>query len=128
MPRRARRINYYQIANVTGQSLQPAHQIAPCPDLIYPLFTRKSEGQGWRRVWRLAAGREQLRISAFRDRIEGTGGLFCLEVLFTPARHGRDVICAELAIFAGTTLDELVEWMVEDVSLGRRDRRGPKLS
>ena len=32
-----------------------------------------------------------------------------------------------LAMMAGTTFDELVQWMVEDVSLGHRDSRGPKL-
>ncbi len=34
----------------------------------------------------------------------------------------------ELASFAGTTFDELVQWMVEDASLDREDRRGPKLT
>ncbi len=29
--------------------------------------------------------------------------------------------------FAGTTFDELVQWMVQDASLDRRDRWGPKL-
>ena len=31
-------------------------------------------------------------------------------------------------LFAGTTFDELVQWMVQDASLDRRDRRGPKLT
>jgi len=30
--------------------------------------------------------------------------------------------------FAGTTFDELVQWMVQDASLDRRDRWGPKLT
>src|SRR6202051_1256069 len=52
-------------------------------------------------------GRELLRISAFRDRIEGTGGLFS----FHPARHDRDVTWTGLAIFARTTLMSLCnEW------------------
>jgi D-ala D-ala ligase C-terminus len=33
----------------------------------------------------------------------------------------------ELAAYAGVTFDELVQWMVEDASLGRKDRRGPNL-
>ena len=31
-------------------------------------------------------------------------------------------------LFAGTTFDELVQWMVQDASLDRRDRWGPKLT
>jgi hypothetical protein len=30
--------------------------------------------------------------------------------------------------FAGTIVDELVQWMVQEASLDRRDRRGPKLT
>ena len=46
-----------------------------------------------------------------------------------PARHDRDVICARTRkAFAGITFDELVQWMVQDASLDRCDRRGPKLT
>jgi D-alanine-D-alanine ligase len=34
----------------------------------------------------------------------------------------------ELAAFARATFDEFAQWMVEDASLDRRDRRGPKLT
>ena len=55
---------------------------------------------------------------AFRDRIEGTGGLFCLEVNTQPGMTETSPV-PELAAFAGTTFDELVQWMVEDASLDR---------
>jgi D-alanine-D-alanine ligase len=59
-----------------------------------------------------------LRISAFSDRIEGIGGLFCLEVSTQPGTTETSSV-PELAAFAGTTFDELVQWMVEDASLDR---------
>jgi len=37
-------------------------------------------------------------------------------------------LAPELAVFAGITFDELVQWMVQDASLGRKDRSGPKLT
>jgi D-alanine-D-alanine ligase len=51
----------------------------------------------------------------FDERIEGTGGLLWLEVS-TPPGMTRTSLVPELAAFAGTTFDELVQWMVEDVS------------
>ena len=63
----------------------------------------------------------------FDDRIEGTGGLFCLEVDTSPGKTEMSFV-PELAAFAGTTFDELVQWMVEDASRGRRDRWGLKLT
>ena len=54
----------------------------------------------------------------FDDRIEGTGGLFCLEVTTQPGMTETSLV-SELAAFAGTTFDELVQWMVEDASLDR---------
>jgi D-alanine-D-alanine ligase len=63
----------------------------------------------------------------FDERIEGTGGLFCLEVHPQPGMT-KTSLAPELAGFAGATFDELVQWMVEDASLDRRDRRGPKLT
>jgi hypothetical protein len=63
-------------------------------------------------------GRELLRISAFRDRIEGTGGLFRLEVSTQPGMTETSLVPDSQA-FAGTTFDELVQWMVQDASLDR---------
>jgi hypothetical protein len=57
----------------SGQSTQKANQNASCLRLIYLLFTRKSEGQRWRRMWRLAAGARAVADFRFDDRIEGTG-------------------------------------------------------
>ena len=54
----------------------------------------------------------------FDDRIEGTGGLICLEVNTQPGMTETSLV-PELAAHAGTTFDELVQWMVEDASLGR---------
>jgi len=54
----------------------------------------------------------------FDDRIEGKGGLFCLEVHTQPGMTETSLV-PELAAFAGTTFDELVQWMVEDASLDR---------
>jgi len=68
-----------------------------------------------------------VRISRFDDRIEGIVGLFCLEVTTQPGMTETSLV-PELAAFAGITFDELVQWMVEDASPDRRDRRGPKLT
>lgn len=54
----------------------------------------------------------------FDDRIEGTGGLVCLEVNTQPGMTETSLV-PELAAYAGITFDELVQWMVEDASLGR---------
>jgi D-alanine-D-alanine ligase len=54
----------------------------------------------------------------FDDRIEGTGGLICLEVNTQPGMTKTSLV-PELAAFAGITFDELVQWMVEDASLDR---------
>src|SRR5882757_9071648 len=71
-------------------------------------------------------GRELLRISASTTRIAGTDGLFCPEADTQPGTT-RTSLVPERAAFAGATFDELVQWMVEDASLGRRDRRGLEL-
>jgi D-alanine-D-alanine ligase len=63
----------------------------------------------------------------FDERIAGTGGLLCLEVSIQPGMT-RTSLVPELAAFAGITFDELVQWMVEDASPDRCDRRGPKLT
>lgn len=54
----------------------------------------------------------------FDDRIEGLGGLVCLEVNTQPGMTETSLV-PELAADAGITFDELVQWMVEDASLGR---------
>jgi len=54
----------------------------------------------------------------YDDRIEGTGGLFCLEVNTQPGMTETSLV-PELAAHAGTPFDELVRWMVEDASLNR---------
>ena len=54
----------------------------------------------------------------YDDRIEGVGGLICLEVNTQPGMTETSLV-PELAAEAGTTFDELVQWMVEDASLGR---------
>jgi len=55
----------------TTQSTHKADQIVSSLHLIYLLFTRKPEGQRWRRMWRLAAGREMFADFRFDDRFEG---------------------------------------------------------
>jgi D-alanine-D-alanine ligase len=54
----------------------------------------------------------------YDDRIEGTGGLVCLEVNTQPGMTETSLV-PELAAHAGTTFDELVEWMIQDASLDR---------
>jgi hypothetical protein len=56
-----------------------------------------------------------VRIFRFDDRVEG-------QVVIT-GPGDRDVICAGTRkVLAGTTLGELVQWMVKDASLDRCDR------
>ena len=54
----------------------------------------------------------------YDDKIEGTGGLFCLEVNTQPGMTETSLV-PELAAHAGKTFDELVRWMIEDASLDR---------
>jgi D-alanine-D-alanine ligase len=54
----------------------------------------------------------------YDDRIEGTGGLVCLEVNTQPGMTETSLV-PELAAHAGITFDGLVRWMVEDASLNR---------
>jgi D-alanine-D-alanine ligase len=51
-------------------------------------------------------------------RVEGTGGLVCLEVNTQPGMTETSLV-PELAAHAGITFDELVQWMIEDASLDR---------
>jgi D-alanine-D-alanine ligase len=54
----------------------------------------------------------------YDDQIEGTGGLFCLEVNTQPGMTETSLV-PELAVHAGKSFDELVRWMIEDASLDR---------
>ncbi|HEY2188395.1 MAG TPA: D-alanine--D-alanine ligase, partial [Caldimonas sp.] len=54
----------------------------------------------------------------YDDRVEGTWGLVCLEVNTQPGMTETSLV-PELAAHAGITFDELVQWMIEDVSLNR---------
>ena len=54
----------------------------------------------------------------YDERVEGTGGLVCLEVNTQPGMTETSLV-PELAAHAGITFDELVRWMIEDASLNR---------
>jgi D-alanine-D-alanine ligase len=54
----------------------------------------------------------------YDDRMEGTKGLFCLEVNTQPGMTETSLV-PELAAYAGVGFEELVRWMVEDASLNR---------
>ena len=54
----------------------------------------------------------------YDDRIEGAGGLVCLEVNTQPGMTETSLV-PELAAHAGITFEELVRWIVEDASLNR---------
>jgi D-alanine-D-alanine ligase len=54
----------------------------------------------------------------YDDRLDGTEGLFCLEVNTQPGMTEMSLV-PELAAHAGISFDELVAWMVEDASLNR---------
>jgi D-alanine-D-alanine ligase len=54
----------------------------------------------------------------YDERIEGMGGLVCLEVNTQPGMTETSLV-PELAAHAGITFDELVRWMIEDASLNR---------
>jgi D-alanine-D-alanine ligase len=54
----------------------------------------------------------------YDDRVDGLGGLVCLEVNTQPGMTQTSLV-PELAAHAGITFDELVRWMIEDASLNR---------
>jgi D-alanine-D-alanine ligase len=54
----------------------------------------------------------------YDDRVEGTGGLVCLEVNTQPGMTETSLV-PELAAHEGITFDELVRWMIEEASLNR---------
>ena len=65
-----------------------------------------------------ALGCRGVSRSDFRydDRIEGTGGLICLEVNTQSGMTETSLLPAR-AVHAGISFEELVRWMVEDASL-----------
>jgi D-alanine-D-alanine ligase len=87
---------------------------APVSPIVYQLTRRLAlaahRGLGCRGV-----SRADFR---YDDRVEGTGGLVCLEVNTQPGMTETSLV-PELAAYAGITFDELVRWMVEDASLNR---------
>ena len=68
----------------------------------------------------LALGCRGVSRADFRydDSVEGTGGLFCLEVNTQPGMTETSLV-PELAAHAGVSFGDLVRWMVEDASLNR---------
>jgi D-alanine-D-alanine ligase len=54
----------------------------------------------------------------YDDRVEGTGGLVCLEVNTQPGMTETSLV-PELAAHEGISFGELVRWMIEDASLNR---------
>jgi D-alanine-D-alanine ligase len=54
----------------------------------------------------------------YDDRVDGPGGLFCLEVNTQPGMTQTSLV-PEMAAHAEITFDELVRWMIEDASLNR---------
>jgi D-alanine-D-alanine ligase len=67
-----------------------------------------------------ALGCRGVTRSDFRydDSLDGTEGLFCLEVNTQPGMTEVSLV-PELAAHAGITFDDLVRWMVDDASLER---------
>src|SRR5947208_10726228 len=84
----------------------------PCFTLCLPGSPKVNAG-GACGAW--LPGRELSRISASttasRER-----GLFCVEVNTQPGMTETS-LCQNSQAFAGTTFDELVQWMVQDASL-----------
>jgi D-alanine-D-alanine ligase len=54
----------------------------------------------------------------YDDRVDGVGGIVCLEVNTQPGMTQTSLV-PELAAHAGITFDELVQWMIEEASLNR---------
>ena len=87
---------------------------APVSPIVYQL-TRRLALSAHRALGCRGVSRADFR---YDDRIEGTGGLVCLEVNTQPGMTETSLV-PELAAHAGITFDELVRWMVEDASLNR---------
>jgi D-alanine-D-alanine ligase len=87
---------------------------APVSPIVYQL-TRRLALAAHRALGCRGVSRADFR---YDDRVEGTGGLVCLEVNTQPGMTETSLV-PELAAHAGITFDELVRWMVEDASLNR---------
>src|SRR5262249_28449607 len=87
---------------------------APVSPIVYQL-TRRLALSAHRALGCRGVSRADFR---YDDRIEGTGGLVCLEVNTQPGMTETSLV-PELAAHPGITFDELVRWMVEDASLSR---------
>jgi len=87
---------------------------APISPIVYQL-TRRLAVAAHRALGCRGVSRADFR---YDDRVEGTGGLVCLEVNTQPGMTETSLV-PELAAHAGITFDELVRWMVEDASLNR---------
>jgi D-alanine-D-alanine ligase len=87
---------------------------APISPIVYQL-TRRLALAAHRALGCRGVSRADFR---YDDRIEGAGGLVCLEVNTQPGMTETSLV-PELAAHAGITFDELVRWMVEDASLNR---------
>jgi D-alanine-D-alanine ligase len=87
---------------------------APVSPIVYQL-TRRLAVAAHRALGCRGVSRADFR---YDDRIEGSGGLVCLEVNTQPGMTETSLV-PELAAHAGITFDELVRWMVEDASLNR---------
>jgi D-alanine-D-alanine ligase len=87
---------------------------APVSPLVYE-EVRKLSLQAHRALGCRGVSRSDFR---YDNRIEGTGGLVCLEVNTQPGMTETSLV-PELAAHAGISFDELVRWMVEDASLTR---------
>jgi D-alanine-D-alanine ligase len=87
---------------------------APVSPIVYRL-TRRLAVAAHRALGCRGVSRADFR---YDDRIEGSGGLVCLEVNTQPGMTETSLV-PELAAHAGVTFDELVRWMVEDASLNR---------
>src|SRR5438034_11046431 len=87
---------------------------APVSPIVYQL-TRRLALAAHRALGCRGVSRADFR---YDDRVEGTGGLVCLEVNTQPGMTETSLV-PELAAHAGITFDELVQWMIADASLNR---------
>ena len=90
----------------------------PLPAPISSFVYQQARRLTWRRISALGCRGVSRADFRYDDRVEGTGGLFCLEVNTQPGMTETSLV-PELAAHAGITFDELVRWMVEDASLNR---------
>src|SRR5438093_5899722 len=87
---------------------------APVSPIVYQL-TRRLALAAHRALGCRGVSRADFR---YDDRVEGTGGLVCLEVNTQPGMTETSLV-PEMAAHAGISVGALVKWMVEDASLNR---------